>query len=91
MAKYKIIRSKIFDKEFKRLSPTLKDETDIVLKKLENAEVLEPKYRNHKMKGAYKNIMNCHIRPDLVMFYKKLEDELIIIALRINTHSELNI
>ncbi|WP_081301436.1 type II toxin-antitoxin system mRNA interferase toxin, RelE/StbE family [Campylobacter fetus] len=32
---------------------------------------------------------DCHIKPDLVLLYKVINNELALIALRVNSHSEV--
>lgn len=91
MAKYKLIRAKSFIKEYKKLSLQLQDEVDKILTKLENGEKLESKYKDHALKGNLSGLRDCHIKHDLVLFYKLNEYELILTALRINSHSELGI
>lgn len=40
--------------------------------------------------GKYKGTRNCHIKPDLVLLYIKVDDDLLILK-RIGSHSELGI
>ena len=64
-------------------------EVDTVIEKLLTGKSLEKKYRDHALVGNYKGCRDCHIRPDLVLIYKKDNDILVLTALRIGTHSEL--
>ena len=64
-------------------------EVDTVIEKLLTGKPLEKKYRDHALVGNYKGCRDCHIRPDLVLIYKKDNDILVLTALRIGTHSEL--
>lgn len=89
MARFKLLRTKTFIKEYKNLLPKLQDEVDNALIKLENGETLEPKYRDHALSGNLKGARDCHIRPDLVLIYEKDNDKLIIVALRIGAHSKV--
>lgn len=91
VAKYKLKYSKKFLKEYKKLSKQLKNETDIVLEKLVNCEKLEAKYKDHALKGNLAGIRDCHIKPDLVLLYCIQKEELILTALRINSHSNLGL
>lgn len=46
---------------------------------------------NHKLQGkykGYKDCQDCHILPDLVLIYKKLDNDKILL-IRINTHAEI--
>ncbi|ASQ29958.1 putative toxin-antitoxin system, toxin component, YafQ family [Campylobacter avium LMG 24591] len=87
--KYKIIYSKEYKKSFKKLK---KDDIlllESILEKLANDEKLDIRYKNHQLKGKLKGIWDCHIKPDLVLLYKKDSDKLILSALRIGSHSEI--
>lgn len=90
MSKYKLRTPKSFQKDYKKFSKLI-DITDVdeVIKKLQNDEKLEEKYKDHPLKGNYKGCRDCHIKPDLVLVYKKEDDILILTCLRLNTHSEL--
>lgn len=86
--KYKLRYSKAYKKGIKKLnSDRLLLEN--ILSKLANGEKLESKYKNHTLKGNLKGIWDCHIKPDLVLLYKKEEDILILTALAIGSHSEM--
>jgi mRNA interferase YafQ len=48
---------------------------------------LERKYKDHKLKGRFKNRRECHIEPDWLLIYK-IEGETIFFE-RTGSHSEL--
>lgn len=48
---------------------------------------LEPKLRDHPLKGGYAGYRECHIKPDLLLIYVQTTDELRLI--RLGSHSEL--
>ena len=87
--RYKLRYSKEYKKGIKKLSQNDIKILESVLKRLANGEELEDKYKNHALKGNLKGIWDCHIKPDLVLLYKKDSDVLILTALRIGKHSEL--
>ncbi|PAF43617.1 type II toxin-antitoxin system YafQ family toxin [Helicobacter sp. 11S02596-1] len=87
--KYEIFRSKDFKKSFKKLSETHKSQVLSILERLANDEILEPKYKDHKLKGEYEGFRECHIKPDLLLIYEKCEDILILTAINVGSHSEL--
>lgn len=61
--------------------------TDIV-RTIANDEQLAEKYRDHALTGDWKDYRDCHIKPDLVLIYRKLgDDELQLV--RLGSHSEL--
>ena len=62
---------------------------DTIIERLCDDEILEPKYRDHKLKGSLRGLRECHIKPDLLLIYSKQEDVLILNALNLGSHSEL--
>lgn len=60
-----------------------------IIDKLANDEVLESKYRDHSLQGEYVGCRECHVRPDLLLIYKKDSINLILICLDIGSHSDL--
>jgi mRNA interferase YafQ len=58
-----------------------------IAKKLANEEILDSKYRNHKLTGNFKSRWECHIEPDWLLIYIKTDKE--IIFERTGTHSDL--
>ena len=86
---YKIATTKRFDKEYAKLSPSDREIVKKVINRLAKDEVLEPKYKDHPLKGDYLGCRDCHVKPDLVLIYSKKKDALLMTAFRINSHSEL--
>jgi len=78
-----------FDKELIQVVKSGKDITKIkeVIKKLVNCEPLEKKYKDHKLRGKFKNRRECHIEPDWLLIYK-IEGGTIFFE-RTGSHSEL--
>lgn len=89
MAKYKVIRTKQFKKDLKKLDIKNISKVEFVLEILQNGEKLAPKYKDHALKGKYKGLRDCHILPDLVLIYERLESELLLTAIRIKGHGGL--
>jgi mRNA interferase YafQ len=58
-----------------------------IVKKLCEEQALEPKHRNHPLKGKFKGRWECHIEPDWLLVYCKTKTE--IIFERTGTHSDL--
>lgn len=58
-----------------------------ISKKLAKEEPLEKKYRNHPLKGNFKNRWECHVEPDWLLIYCKTNTE--IIFERTGSHSDL--
>ena len=50
---------------------------------------LESKYKDHSLIGDYKGFRELHIKPDLLLIYKKDENELVLALIRVGSHSKL--
>ncbi|MHB9119167.1 MAG: type II toxin-antitoxin system YafQ family toxin [Burkholderiales bacterium] len=61
-----------------------------VVDALANDQVLEPRYRDHALTGAWKDHRDCHIKPDLVLIYQKSDDDTMRLV-RLGSHSELGL
>ncbi len=59
---------------------------DIIVK-LSNEIPLDPKHRNHKLRGNFNGRWECHIEPDWLLIYCKTETE--IIFERTGSHADL--
>jgi mRNA interferase YafQ len=66
-----------------------KDFTNIV-KALALDEILADKHRDHALTGEWKDHRDCHIKPDLVLIYRKPDDEQLQLV-RLGSHSELGL
>lgn len=58
-----------------------------VLAALINEEMLAERYRDHPLRGNFKNRRECHIEPDWLLIYKLDGDD--IIFERTGRHSDL--
>jgi mRNA interferase YafQ len=91
---YALIRSKQFQKSFKKLVKNgLKkkniDELARVIDILASGGCLAQEYRDHKLHGEYEGYRECHIRGDLLLIYQIVESELVLVLINIGSHSEL--
>jgi len=89
-----IERSTRFKKDFKcelkgRHKETIQAELASILSKLMNDAPLEIKYCDHALSNNWKGYRDCHIKPDLVLLYRKIEGVLQLI--RIGSHSEIGL
>lgn len=78
-----------FKRQYKKLNQNDKQSAKVIINKLLNDEPLEPKHKDHKLTGQYEGFRECHIKPDLLLIYKKEERVLILTCLAIGSHSEL--
>ena len=81
--------SKSFKKSYKKLNKKDKELFAEISLKLANDEILEPKYKDHALKGNFIGFRECHLKPDLLLVYKKQKDKLILYCFDIGSHSEI--
>lgn len=67
-------------------------DTDLVpvLVALASDQSLEPRHRDHALTGDWKDHRDCHIKPDLVLIYRK-PDTSVLQLVRLGSHSELGL
>ncbi|GAB7547746.1 type II toxin-antitoxin system YafQ family toxin [Cupriavidus sp. 8B] len=61
-----------------------------VVKALANDEPLAAKHEDHPLSGEWKDFRDCHVRPDLVLIYCKVGDDVLRLV-RLGSHSELSL
>jgi mRNA interferase YafQ len=82
-----------FKKDYKRETrgphrPALDADFIPLLSLLANDQTLPEKYRDHALTGEYTNHRECHLKPDLILIYKKPDDTNLRLV-RLGSHSEL--
>ena len=84
-----------FKKDFKResrglhaktLVADLKTATDI----LRVDQPLPARYGDHPLAGKWMGARDCHIKPDLVLIYRRPDDKVLQLV-RLGSHSELSL
>ncbi|GAA7939820.1 hypothetical protein HpBT069_14720 [Helicobacter pylori] len=83
--------SKKFDKDLKIL---VKNGFDLkllykVVENLAKEQPLDPKYKDHPLKGALKPFRECHLKPNLLLVYQIKKQENTLFLVRLGSHSEL--
>ena len=78
-----------FKKDRKRAGHRAKDLNKLgtVMRRLANEEQLEPRFRDHKLSGEWKEFRECHIEADWLLIYLVVGDEITFV--RTGTHSDL--
>ena len=84
-----------FRRDYKRESKgqhrvTLDADMEPVFKALANDEPLEPRHHDHRLTGDWDDHRDCHIKPDLVLIYRK-PDDVTLQLVRLGSHSELGL
>lgn len=57
---------------------------------LANDQALDERYRDHVLAGQWHGHRDCHLRPDLVLIYRKPDPETLQLV-RLGSHSELSL
>lgn len=88
-----IERATIFKRDYKREAKgrhgaTLDADLVVVLTALVSDKPLQARYRDHDLSGAWAGYRDCHIKPDLVLIYRKPDANTLRLA-RLGSHSEL--
>ena len=78
-----------FKKDYKKIKKQNKNllKLRVVIEKLVEGQLLEPKYRDHQLSGNWKGHRDCHIEPDWMLIYKIAGDDLYLE--RTGSHSDL--
>lgn len=89
--KYKVRITSKFNKDLKVIQKRGYDLSRLrfVIQELANGNTLSPIFKDHQLKGNYKDKRECHIYPDWLLIYKFNDDELLLELLRTGTHSDL--
>lgn len=61
-----------------------------VVERLAADEALPRRHFDHPLGGDWKDHRDCHVRPDLVLIYRKPDDERLELV-RLGSHSELGL
>lgn len=91
--KYKVVETSMFKKELKIIKKRRKDIQKLkkAINTLLKGEKLEIKYRDHVLNNGkrFQDCRKCHIEPDLLLIYRIVKEELILLLVEIGTHSDL--
>ena len=83
---------KAIQKSYKKICKQgYESKVDSIIQRLGNNESLEEKYKDHALKGKYQGYRECHIMPNLLLVYKKLDDVLVLVlvCVDVGSHSEV--
>lgn len=89
----RIERTKAFKRDYQRIVATpkhreLEDLFSAVLTLLATDTPLPAKYVDHSLRGVWKDFRDCHVKPDLVLIYRKTGNDGLQLV-RLGSHSEL--
>ena len=89
--KYDIVITNSCKKDIKKASKQGKN-IDLlfeVVDQLSEGKTLDPRFKDHKLCGAYEGKRECHIEPDFLLIYQIIEKEIVLYLVRVGSHSEL--
>jgi mRNA interferase YafQ len=88
----KIAQTKQFKKDYRKIAASghhsVKDFLTVVKLLAQDKPLLE-KYRDHSLSGKWIGYKECHIKPDWLLIYKKLDNNRSLVLARTGSHSEL--
>jgi mRNA interferase YafQ len=87
-----IERTNAFKRDYKRekkgkLGSKLDNLLEEVIELLRADAALPTRFRDHPLSGTWNDCRDCHIRPDLILIYRKVNELLQLV--RLGSHSEL--
>lgn len=90
-----IRRTGTFKRDYKREKKgrhrkTIDDSLLKIVAMLANDEPLAERHHDHPLGGEWKDHRDCHIKPDLVLIYRKT-DENTLDLVRLGSHGELGL
>jgi mRNA interferase YafQ len=90
-----IRRTARFKRDYKRESTgrhrsTLDQDLRDLLSLLVADSPLPARYQDHPLKGEWKDHRDCHLKPDLILLYRKPDAETLELV-RLGSHSELSL
>jgi mRNA interferase YafQ len=81
-----------FRRDFKREKKGPRNRLDAMLAEVTDMLAadtpLPPRFRDHPLGGTWHDCRDCHIRPDLVLIYRKPDADTLQLV-RLGSHSEL--
>jgi len=86
------IYTKQFKKDIKKIEKSGNKDVEklkVVIKLLINEKKLDASYREHNLKGNYKDRKECHIEPDWLLVYKVNKKEKTIAFERTGSHADI--
>ena len=89
---YEVKKTSQFKKDYrlaKKRGQSIQLLQEIILK-LADGQSLSEKNYDHALTGDWIGFRECHVKPDLLLVYKKEDDILVLTLTRVGTHSDLD-
>lgn len=90
--KYSITKTAQYKRDVKaaRKSGLDMEKLDLVVQLLAADVALPPRNHDHALAGEWKGCRECHIEPDWLLVYRKIEEMLELKLIRTGSHSKLD-
>lgn len=62
---------------------------EYVVTMLSRDEPLDPRHRDHELRGAFAGMRECHIKNDILLLYRKEKKILVLLLVDLGSHSKL--
>ena len=87
--------TRLFRRDYKRVlkgphGRTLDEDLQIVVDLLAEDRPLPMRHVDHALRGQWKDHRDCHLKPDLVLIYRRPDDRRLQLV-RLGSHSELGL
>lgn len=91
----RIERTARFKRDYKREArgthrATLRHDLKLVLMALAHNNPLAGRYRDHPLTGDWNDHRDCHVKPDLILIYRKPDADTLQLV-RLGSHAELGL
>lgn len=91
---YELAFAKSFKKSIKRLlrakdNKIVEERLEVVVEIIRQRKILDPKYKDHALRGEFGGYRECHIKPDVLLLYEIDEQRFFITLVNIGSHSDL--
>lgn len=89
---YQPVYTKQFKRDLRRLEKSGNKDIEklkTVVRSLVKGKELDSSFRDHRLKGNFKDRRECHIEPDWLLIYKIVRTEHTIVFERTGNHSDL--
>lgn len=92
---YGILRTAQFDRSFRKLKKSgvfkarVRKDLEAVIDSLARAEALPASCADHQLKGELRGYRECHVKGDILLAYRRVDEKLVLVLVDIRSHSYL--
>ena len=91
---YTIVQTKKFTKSLRRLvsaglKKSVHKEIQFAINIIASGKELDEGYRDHQLKGELAAYRECHIQGDLLLVYRLIEGDLVLLLVDVGSHNQI--